>query len=63
MGGDGASGSYEEKRNAYKVLVWKTEGNGPLGILRCRWEYNMKYNIKPDLKGIGSRQGKITGCF
>jgi len=46
----GASGSYEEKRNAYKVLVGKTEGKGPLGIPRCRW----KYNIKPNLKGIGS---------
>jgi hypothetical protein len=28
----------EEKRNAYKVLVGKPEGNRPLGICRCRWE-------------------------
>jgi len=47
---EGASGSYEEKTNAYKVLVGKTEGKGPLGIPRCRWEYNIKSN----LKGIGS---------
>jgi hypothetical protein len=35
---DGASGSYEGKRNAYKVLEGKTEGKGPLGIPRCRCE-------------------------
>jgi len=44
---DGASVSYEEKRNAYKVLVGKTEGKGPLGIPRCRWKYNIKPNINP----------------
>jgi hypothetical protein len=47
---EGASGSYDEKRKAYKVLVGKTEGKGPLGIPTCRWEYNIKSN----LKGIGS---------
>jgi len=54
---DGASGSYEEKRNAYKVLVGRTEGKGPLGIPRCRWECN----IKPNPEGISSEYGKITG--
>jgi hypothetical protein len=28
----------EEKRNAYLILVGKTEGKRPLGRLRCRWE-------------------------
>jgi hypothetical protein len=56
---DGVCGSNEEKRNAYKVLVWKTAGKSPLERPRCRWEYN----IKPDIKGNGSGYGKMTGCF
>jgi hypothetical protein len=37
------------KRNAYKRLVGKTEGNRPLGRPRCRW----LENIKIDLREIG----------
>jgi hypothetical protein len=37
------------KRNAYRVLVGKTEGNRPLGRPRRRWVDN----IKIDLKGTG----------
>jgi hypothetical protein len=37
-----------EKRNAYRVLVGKPEGNRPLEILR-RWVDN----IKMDLRAIG----------
>jgi hypothetical protein len=32
----------EEKRNAYRVLMGKPEGNGPLGRPRRRWEDNIK---------------------
>jgi hypothetical protein len=37
-----------EKRNAYRLLVGRPEGNRPLGRPRCRW----KNNIKMDLTGI-----------
>jgi hypothetical protein len=31
-----------ERRGAYRVLVRKCEGIGPLGRTRYRWEYNIK---------------------
>jgi hypothetical protein len=31
-----------EKRNAYRVLVGKTEGKRPLGRWRHKWEDNIK---------------------
>jgi hypothetical protein len=37
-------------RNAYKILVWKAEVKRPLVRPRCRWEDN----IKLDLRKIGS---------
>jgi hypothetical protein len=38
-----------DNRNAYWILVGKTEGKRPLGRLRCRWVDN----IKTDLREIG----------
>jgi hypothetical protein len=38
-----------EKRNAYRILVGKPEGNRPLGRPRRRWVNN----IKIDLRGTG----------
>jgi hypothetical protein len=38
-----------ERRAAYRVLVWKPEGNRPLGRTRHRWEDN----IKMDLQAVG----------
>ncbi|KAJ4440131.1 hypothetical protein ANN_08269 [Periplaneta americana] len=38
-----------ESRNAYRVLVEKPEGIRPLGRSRCRWEDN----IKMDLREVG----------
>jgi hypothetical protein len=38
-----------EKRGVYRVLVGKREGKRPLGRLRCRWEDN----IKMDLREVG----------
>jgi hypothetical protein len=35
-----------EKRNAYRILVGKPEGKRPLGRLRCRWEDNIKLNLR-----------------
>jgi hypothetical protein len=37
-----------EKRNAYRLLVGKPEGKGPLGRPRRRWVDN----IKMDLAGV-----------
>jgi hypothetical protein len=38
-----------EMRSAYKIFVRKHEGKRPLGGHRCRWEVN----IKMDLREIG----------
>jgi hypothetical protein len=38
-----------EKRNAYRILVGKSEGKRPLGRRRRRWVNN----IKMDLREIG----------
>jgi hypothetical protein len=35
-----------ETRNAYKVLVGKSEGKRPFVILRHRWEDNIKMDVK-----------------
>jgi hypothetical protein len=35
-----------EKKNAYKCLVGKAEGERTLGRLRSRWEYNITTDIK-----------------
>ena len=39
----------EERRGAYRVLVGKPEGKGPLGRPGCRYEDN----IKMDLQEVG----------
>jgi hypothetical protein len=38
-----------EKRNAYRILVGKSEGKRPLGTQRRRWVDN----IKMDFRAIG----------
>jgi ribosome biogenesis protein Nip4 len=38
-----------EVRGAHNILVWRPEGRRPLRSLRCRWEDN----IKMDLREIG----------
>jgi hypothetical protein len=35
-----------ETRNAYNILLEKLEGNRPLGRIRCRWEHNIKIDLK-----------------
>jgi len=39
----------EERRGAYRVLVWKPEGKRPLGTPKRLWEDN----IKMDLQEVG----------
>jgi hypothetical protein len=41
----GACSTNGEKRNAYRILVGKPEGNRPLGIPRRRWVDNIKINL------------------
>jgi hypothetical protein len=41
-----ACSSYGEKRNAYRILVGKPEGNRPLGMHRRRWEDNIRMNLR-----------------
>jgi hypothetical protein len=36
----------EVSRNAYRVLVRKQEGKRPLGRPTCRWEDNIKMNLR-----------------
>jgi hypothetical protein len=35
-----------EKKNAYRILVGKPEGRRPLGSPRCRWENNIKMDVR-----------------
>jgi hypothetical protein len=35
-----------ERRDVYRVLVGKPEGNRPLGRHRRRWEDNIKMNLQ-----------------
>jgi hypothetical protein len=35
-----------EKRNAYRILVGKPEGKGPLGRPRRRWVENIKIDVR-----------------
>jgi hypothetical protein len=44
-----ACSTHGEKRNAYRILVGKSEGKRQLGRPRRRWEDN----IKMDLREIG----------
>jgi hypothetical protein len=42
----GACSMNVEKRNAYRILVGKLEGKRPLGRPRCRWEDNIKMDLR-----------------
>jgi hypothetical protein len=46
---DRACSTNGEKKNAYRILMGKSEGKRPLGRPRRRWVYN----IKMDLREIG----------
>jgi len=35
-----------EMRNAYRILVAKPEVKRPLGRLRCRWEDNIRMDVR-----------------
>jgi hypothetical protein len=41
-----------EKRNSYRILVGKPEGNRPLGRPRHRWEGNITMNLRVGWDGV-----------
>jgi hypothetical protein len=43
---DRASSTNGETKNAYRILVAKLEGKGPLGRPRCRWVDNIKIDFR-----------------
>jgi hypothetical protein len=49
---DGACSTYGDIRGAYRVLVWKPEGNRPPEKPRRRWEDNIKMDLQEE--GCGS---------
>jgi hypothetical protein len=53
----------EEKRDVYRLLIGKPEGNRPLGRPRRRWvnNNNNNNNNKMDLVEIGMRELHLTG--
>jgi hypothetical protein len=42
----GACGAHEEVRGAYNILVGRPEWRRPLGKPRCRWEDNIKMDLR-----------------
>jgi hypothetical protein len=42
----GTCGTHGEGRGVYRVLVGRPEGMRPLGRPRCRWEDNIKMNLR-----------------
>jgi hypothetical protein len=42
----GVCSTHGEKRNAYKISVVKPGGRRPLRRHRCRWEDNIKMNLR-----------------
>jgi len=42
----GHAAHMRKRRGAYRVLVGKHEGKGPLGRSRIRWEYNIEWILK-----------------
>jgi hypothetical protein len=43
---DGACSSDGEGRGVTGILVWKPEGQRPLGRPRCRWEDNIQTDLQ-----------------
>jgi hypothetical protein len=41
-----ACSTHRKKRNAYRVLVGKPEGKGPLRRPRRWWEYNIEMGLR-----------------
>jgi hypothetical protein len=44
----------EKRRGAYRALMGKPGGRRPLGRSRCRWEDNIKMNLRKVEVGWGA---------
>jgi len=42
----GTCGTHGDKKNAYSILMRKSEGNTPLGTPKVRWENNIKMDFE-----------------
>jgi hypothetical protein len=57
-----------EKRNVYRLLVGKPEGERPLGRPRCRWVDNIKMDLLEigwggvDWSGLAQDRDKWSCC-
>jgi hypothetical protein len=60
----GACSTNGEKRNAYRLLVGKPEGNRPIGRPRLRWMDNIRMDLGEvgwgDVDWIGLAQDRDT---
>jgi hypothetical protein len=61
----GTCSMYGEVINVYKIFVAKPERRRPFGIYRCRWEDNIKVDLRERVvKGVdwihGSRYGPVA---
>jgi hypothetical protein len=41
----------DERKNVYRVLVWKPESKTPPGMTKSRWESNIKMDVNGDRVG------------
>jgi len=48
-----ACDTYGGEERCVEVFSWKSEGKGPLGTLRCRWEDNIKIHLKVGTENSG----------
>jgi hypothetical protein len=48
-----ACGTNGVKRNAYRIVVGKPEGNRPLGRPRRRWENNIRMDLRDRMRWYG----------
>jgi hypothetical protein len=53
----------EEMRNTYRILVGKSDRKRPLGRRRCRWNYDIKMDLREveweDVDWIDVAQAKV----
>jgi hypothetical protein len=54
---------YGERRGVYRVLVGKFDEKRPLGIIRSRWEDNIKLGLKEivwkGMDAVGQAQDRL----
>jgi hypothetical protein len=46
-----------KERGVYRGLVWKAEGKGLMGKPRCRWEDNIRIDLRDVGYGVWTAMG------